>query len=912
MLNSTNNRFWDITLESIGDGVIATDVEENIIFFNTAAEEISGWRKKEALGKKVYELFVLMDGKTKQTIDCPIKIVLKTGKKTGLKKDSMLVTKNGDVKYISANISQIKSNERIVLGTVMVFRDITRIRTMELNLKAEKNNFHKVFNSAPVGIVVTNENSIITKVNSAALKFLDSNWEQSIGKKFGDAFFCIESFTGGHGCNCGINCEGCEIKNGVAQAIQREKSTTNIEFSKDFVRNGQITKLWFKASITPMLEDGKRSAVIVILDITNRKRKETEIIKSRDYYLNMFESFPSMVWKKNSKGETEYVNKKYCDFTGLSKEESLKYNWVKHLHPEDQAKNEEIHINSFKNRQPYSLKYRLLDSKGNYKWFETINRPFYNTDGEFDGYIGTALDITEREESQKALQKAKIAAEAANKAKSEFLANMSHEIRTPLNGIVGMVDLTLLSDLNNEQRENLNIVKSCTGQLLTVINDILDFSKMEAGKLIIKNINFNIKALIENTIKAHSHRALNKGIELNYSFSSTIPEYIVGDPNRLQQILNNLISNAIKFTESGEVWVKVKRINQAQEFIEIQFSVEDTGIGISEENLGKIFESFSQVDGSFTRRFGGTGLGLTISKQLSETMGGNLWVESTLGSGSKFYFTLRFNQGESEILTKEPAKVDVIRKDKLYKVLLAEDDKVNQMVTARILKERGFIVDIANNGLEATGMYEKTHYDIVLMDIQMPLMDGIQATRKIREMNTKRSVPIIAMTAHALKGDRERFLSQGMDGYISKPIKVEELFDTINQCLFIKNSEEDLKDVSICVDNCGEVVIKQGEAKVYSESEILFVNELSSLVEAFSSAIMKEDLDSIEVLAHRIKIIANELGIEELKTICFKVELSSRRGNLEEAMERGSQVKHIFELYKNLIIGGKDNENFNS
>lgn len=1027
-MQSANASFCDITLESIGDGVIATDLDENIIFFNTAAEEISQWTKEEALGKKVYELFMILDATTGQIIESPISKVLKLGYKTGLQENSMVVTKLGDTRYISASISPIKSDEGIILGTVVVFRDITRIRIMELNLQEEKKNYLTAFNAAPVGIIVVDENEKITKVNDAALEFLDSSNERSIGRKFGNAFSCKGSFISEKICGYSVQCSECSIKKALLTAIQSDTSTTNIEFSKQFKRNQDIVELWFKASVTPMANGGKRNAVIVLMDITDRKNKETEIVKSRDYYFNMFESFPSLVWKIDTKGEKEYVNNRYCDFVGKSKEESMKFDWVKFLHPDDKQRCYEVHTEAFKNRKPYSLEYRLLDSSGNYRWLQSMSRPLYNTEGKFDGYIGTGLDITdrkiaevgmkryqiltekardiilfldtdgnimdvneaavkaygytneeflrlnlrelraegiitkrlleksvqegslyktlhyrkdksvfpvevssqgaeidgkpivisiirditEREEAEKALQEAKNAAEIANKTKSEFLANMSHEIRTPLNGIVGMVDLTLLGDLDVEQRENLTIVKSCTNQLLTVINDILDFSKMEAGKLSIQKISFNVKDLIEQTIKAHSHRAANKGIELNYAFSSTIPEYLIGDPNRLQQILNNLISNAIKFTDSGEVWVKIKRINIANDLVELLFSVEDTGIGISEENLGDIFKSFSQVDGSFTRRFGGTGLGLAISRQLSEIMGGRLWAESKIGLGSKFHFTLKFEQGKKEgELVNDSLEMNIADKDKIYKVLLTEDDKVNQMVIGRILKGQGYLVDTANNGLEAIKKCEDNSYDIILMDIQMPVMDGIEATKKIREIERNRRTPIIAITAYALKGDREKFLEKGMDEYVAKPIKVDELFIAMNKCLSLKKDEE-LEDVSIYIDNYGEVVIKQNEEKAVTESETLLMDELNSLIENLSSTIKKEDLDSIEILAHRIKILANELGVEELKTICFKIELSARRGNLEEAIERGKQVKHIFEVYKNLVIGGKDNENFNS
>lgn len=887
--------------------------------------------------------------------------------------------------------------------------------SVELKFK-EENNFEKIFNSAPVGFIVVDENELITKVNDAALEFLDSEKENSIGKRFGDAFFCENSFLNEQGCGYSTKCKSCQIKMGVSAALQSEISTTNIEFNRVFSVNQKEREFWFKASITPMFEEHKKNAVITFINITARKNKEILIQKSRDFYLRMLESFPALVWRTDLEGNSFYLNRNWSEFTGRPKEEGLVLGWVNFIHPEDRDKYSMLRTKAIKEKQSFNIQYRMLHKSGKYRWIQDIGSPFYEVDGSFDGYISIALDITdrklgeeglrrykilsekvrdimlfvekdgriidankaaikeygysreellkltifnlrenrdlaieqmeeadkkgvffetkhkrkdgswfpvevsskgttingrrvllsiirdicERKKSEYVLRQAKEQAEIANKAKSEFLANMSHEIRTPLNGIVGMVELMRLTDLNKEQEENLMIVKSCAKSLLTVINDILDFSKMEAGKLVIENINFDIKSLIENTIKAHSPSALKKGIQLNYAFSSTIPQDLVGDPNRLQQILNNLISNAIKFTESGEVWVKVTNAYIDDNKVEVQFVVEDSGIGIEEENLVRIFESFSQVDGSFTRRFGGTGLGLAISKQLSEIMGGRLWVESEKGKGSAFYFTLNFQVGTKR--EEKPVQTQQLNKNDLIcniNILLTEDDKVNQMVTTRILKECGYCVDIANNGLEAVEMCEKNSYDAILMDIQMPGMDGIQATKKIRE-NNKRT-PIIALTAYALKGDRERFLSQGMDEYVSKPIKIENLVNVIEKCISLDKREEDLSDISICFDESGEIVLKSKEYQWFNKKELSMLDELSEIIDSLNNAVNKGEFASIEILAHKIKSLSYEIGIEELKTISFKIELAVRRGDFSEAVEKAKKVSCMFETFKKSI-----------
>ncbi|HPU52943.1 MAG TPA: ATP-binding protein [Burkholderiaceae bacterium] len=474
-------------------------------------------------------------------------------------------------------------------------------------------------------------------------------------------------------------------------------------------------------------------------------------------------------------GRLTYANDRFCEVSGYSREELLG-----HTHELVRSGQHDVMPDSGIRKavaagQVWKGEVCNRTKDGRLVWFNTTIVPLTNGVGPADEVITISTDITERKAAEIELRHAKEAAEAANRAKSEFLANMSHEIRTPMNGIIGMTDLALDTELNAEQREYIAIVKSSADSLLNVINDILDFSRIEAGQLLIESVPFDLPTMVDETVRNLSHLAARKHLPLTVQIDPDMPALVTGDPARLRQVLLNLIGNAIKFTERGDITVMASASVVSAERIVARFAVRDTGVGIAPDKTTHIFGAFAQEDASITRKYGGTGLGLSICKRLVELMGGVIDVVSEPGKGSTFEFTatLGLPQPDGDPVAPDSASQPAISESAGLRVLLAEDNPVNQKLAQTLLARLGYSVTVAGNGSMALDTFTSATFDAVLMDMQMPVMDGLEATRRIRQWEQRyadRRTPIIAMTANAMERDREACLQAGMDDHLSKPI----------------------------------------------------------------------------------------------------------------------------------------------
>ncbi|QEH36332.1 Signal transduction histidine-protein kinase BarA [Aquisphaera giovannonii] len=776
-------------------------------------------------------------------------------------------------------------------------------------------------------------------------------------------------------------------------------------------------------------------------------RREVETLRFGELrFRSLVEATTAIVWNTPASGDFEVPQPRWSEFTGQSFEQLRGWGWLDAVHPDDRAETARVWSTAVADRLLYLVEHRLRRRDGIYRHMQVRAVPILDDAGKIREWIGVHTDVTTQKEAESALREARLLAESASRAKSEFLANMSHEIRTPMNGVLGMTELALDTELTPQQRRYLELVKNSADALLSVVNDILDFSKIEAGKLELEQIPFSLRDRIGDTLKALAMRAHRKGLEVACDVAADVPDAVVGDPGRLGQVLINLVGNAIKFTEHGEVVVSIRRADShsggpaggdGDREVSLAFEVRDTGPGIPAETQCRLFQPFTQADSSTTRRYGGTGLGLTIARRIVEMMGGRIVLESEPGRGSIFRFTARLSAraegavaveetvslrdlpvlavddnetnrailrevlshwgmspklapdaetalrmmalaaaagspfavvvsdvmmpgmdgfelaerirdrpelsgaavillssagardddargrrcGAAAFLTK-PAKqselldaimtaVSALPREarpagsrpvgpegpaapgpaRALRVLLAEDNATNQVLAISLLERDGHLVEVAPNGKEALDALAARPFDVVLMDIQMPVMDGFEATALIREREGRSGghVPIIAMTAHAMKGDRERCLESGMDGYVAKPIRAADLRRALEEVVPAGIGEPSSPGpgpstpAASAVDRAALLARVGGREDRLRTIVRVFLDESSKLLAEMQAAIDAGDAGSLGRSAHSLKGAAGLFEAPDLVQAAVVLESMGRSGDLSGA-----------------------------
>jgi len=812
----------------------------------------------------------------------------------GEKQTCDLEIRRADDSVLSARLESIRTERSGKDVISIVISDITERLCSEAALWEIKERYHTIYNKTPVMLHSINTAGRLISVSDYWLEILGYERNEVIGRKLTD-FFTEES----------------------------ARYAQEIVFPL-FLQNGSVSEIAYRlvkksgeiidALVSSISERDKHGNILqsldVIIDVTYRKQAKEALKTSEIRYRRLFESAKDGILILDAEtGIVLDVNPFLIEMLGFSYEAFCdKYIWE---------------LGFFWDIVANKAKFLELQQK---EYIRYENMPLKTSDGrsinvEFVSNVYLVnqhkviqcniRDITERRKVEEELHKAKAIAEDSTRAKSEFLATMSHEIRTPMNGVIGLTDLLVMTDMTDIQRSYLDNIRYSAYYLLDIINDILDISKIEAGRLEIENISFNLSDIIEKTSLIMTHRCSEKGITLLTKIEPDIPRFLIGDPVRIRQIVLNLLGNAVKFTEKGEIRISVNLTplppSQREGGVSplsfgegpgagfITISVSDTGIGIPADRLGTIFKSFTQADGSVTRKYGGTGLGLTISKKLAELMNGSITVESTPGKGSCFNVNLRLlfadNQSLSEKQSKEYRDKSETPLSYSGTVLIAEDNPINMLVIRTHLAEKGFRIIEAVNGKEAYKKYCENEIDLVFMDVHMPEMNGYEATRKIREFEAgKKHTRIIALTADAFSGDRDRCLSEGMDFFVAKPFRPEEILSVIRRVMSDK-SEPASKDSSAgpqikklqVFDWDGFLCRLNGNKKLCDEMLGKVLEEFPKQLSVLSSLIEKQDMKEIRCQSHSIKGMCLNIGADVFAEQAEKIEhIACNNGKIEE------------------------------
>ncbi len=949
--------------EQSWDGLTLIDQQGHIMEWNKGMERVTGLQRAQVVGQSAWSVQGLLEHGTSNHIPDVERIYKRMMKL--LSRDRLPLVEqwlsrdiwrpDGKRRMVHSLIFPIQMDEVLFLGGIA--RDITERHQAEQALIVSEERYQRATKAAGVGIVDWNIQTDELYI-APNLKALLGYKDYEIQNTFDD---CLRF----------IHADDIEKLIASAEAcLQGDAPFYEVEHRMHH-RDGNIR--WFIARGTVVRDvHGELERLLgTETDITDLKWTEETLRTNLQFLSTLLDTIPSPVFYKDTDGRYMGCNRLFADdIVGLPKEHIIgrSSNELVALEPRLAGMYDQwdTQITRAPGIQVYESRVTCAD--GIERDFIFSKAAFQNATNDRAGFVGVMWDMTEQKQAQEELRTAWKAAEAATQAKSQFLANMSHETRTPLNGIVGMATLLRDTTLDTEQRDYVETILSSSETLLAIINDVLDFSRIEAGTLELEYAPFHLRQCVEEARDLIAVEAARKMLDIQCDIASDLPDYLTGDRTRVRQILLNLMSNAVKFTEQGEVAISIESrrdepVSRGREhgltdessapprpLHEMHICVRDTGIGIAQESLGRLFQSFSQIDTSHTRRYGGTGLGLAISKRLAEMMGGTIWVESEVSKGSTFHCTLRVEHAETEsspvveravhaphtpavtLHTSPPAPSRRTQSDTdkpelvcFLRILLAEDNIVNQKVALRFLERMGYTADVVANGVEVLEALERESYDVILMDMQMPEMDGMEATRRIRAtLPPERQPWIVAMTAHVIEGYREWCLSSGMDDYVAKPVQVEDLvsalrnarvqhrYRSIDECESWERTEDTMDDLSEQdTEQTGAVagsppldhaVLQDFVGMVGGDDPVVlqaiistFYQDTHENLQAMHKAIETSQPQQLNHAAHALKSSSAQVGALSLSQLCWKLEEQTRAGLLEGAAALVAQASAEYE-----------------
>ena len=671
----------------------------------------------------------------------------------------------GGPKTVDVEIAAASYLDEQGANVQFVIRDITERKQAENSLRSSETRLRCITDSAQDGIIMMDMRGDISFWNPAAETVFGYTREEAIGKDLHGLLASEEHLPAIREAISLLGSGECRFSGRTIEFPARHKDGRSITVD---------------LSLSTILLDAQWQAIGIVRDITLRKQIEQALINSEEKFRQIAENIEEVFWMRSpAEKRLLYVSPAYEKVWGRPCESIYRdpESWMLPVHPEDR----EATRSGFDRQaqgEAVEMEFRITTPGGQEKWIRDRAFPVCDADGNLVRVVGVAEDVTERKHREVELIQARIDADAANRAKSRFLANMSHEIRTPMNGVIGMLQLLAETELTPEQRRYSTVAQDSGRTLLALIDDILDLSKIEARKVTLEDLNFNLRNTVEDVVQMVRSQAAAKGLAIRAQFDPELPALLRGDARRLRQIMTNLIANAIKFTSQGDVRLDAALEYRTPTAVTIRVTVTDTGIGIRPEVAACLFTPFTQADASTTRKYGGTGLGLAICRQLVEMMGGQIGVHSREGAGSAFWFTATFpvaapvEQGRRD--SQKAVSVPPLQSPERQRVLVVEVNQVNRDVAVAQLHRLGYFAVSVQNGLEAVEALRNSSFDLILMDCEMPVMDGFEATHRIRRSDHS-AIPIVALTADAMREDRDRCIREGMNDYLAKPVDLRQL-----------------------------------------------------------------------------------------------------------------------------------------